>query len=61
MDHFDAAEGIELMHREHVTYWWCAPVHLYRLTRLPDAVKQAADLSSFKRVLHGSAPCAPSR
>jgi long-chain acyl-CoA synthetase len=57
MDHFDAAEAIGLMDREQVTYWWCAPVHLYRLTRLPDAMKQAADLSSFKRVLHGSAPC----
>ena len=60
MDHFDAAEAIGLMQAERVTYWWCAPVHLYRLTRLPDGVKAAADLTSFKRVLHGSAPCAES-
>lgn len=58
MDHFDAAAAISLMDAERATYWWCAPVHLYRLTRLPDDVKAAADLSSFTRVLHGSAPCA---
>jgi long-chain acyl-CoA synthetase len=60
MDHFDASEAIARMQSERVTYWWCAPVHLYRLTRLPDDVKASADLSSFKRVLHGSAPCAES-
>lgn len=58
MDHFDAAEAIGLMQSERVTYWWCAPIHLYRITRLPDDVKAAADLSSLRRVLHGSAPCA---
>ncbi len=60
LDHFDAAEAIRAMEVERVTYWICAPVHLYRLTRLPAAVREQADLTSVRRVMHGSAPCAPS-
>ena len=31
-----------------------------RLMSAPDEVKDAADVSTIKRLLHGSAPCAPS-
>ena len=60
LDHFDAAEAIGVIDAERVTYWICAPVHLYRLTRLPQPTLDAADLSSVRRIMHGSAPCAPS-
>ena len=60
LDHFDATEWFAAVHAEHVTYAWCAPVHLYRLMVAPGPVKAAADVSSVKRLLHGSAPCAPS-
>lgn len=60
LDHFDAAEALRVLEAERVTYWICAPVHLYRLTRLPSEVRDRADLSSVRRVMHGSAPCAPS-
>ena len=60
LDHFDAAEALRVLEAERVTYWICAPVHLYRLTRLPAADRARADLSSVRRVMHGSAPCAPS-
>jgi long-chain acyl-CoA synthetase len=60
LDHFDAAEALRVIEAERVTYWICAPVHLYRLTRLPKQDRDAADLSSVRRVMHGSAPCAPS-
>ena len=60
LDHFDAVEWLAAVERERVTYSWCAPVHLYRLMATPDSVRAAADVSSLKRVLHGSAPCAPS-
>ncbi|MGZ4689631.1 MAG: class I adenylate-forming enzyme family protein [Acidimicrobiia bacterium] len=60
LDHFDAAEAVRVIEAERVTYWICAPVHLYRLTRLPQSVRDRADLSSLRRVMHGSAPCAPS-
>jgi long-chain acyl-CoA synthetase len=59
-DHFDAADALRTFAEERVTYWWCAPIHLYRLTRLPREVLDRADVSSLKRVMHGSAPCPPS-
>jgi long-chain acyl-CoA synthetase len=59
-DHFDAADALRAFAAERVTYWWCAPIHLYRLTRLPRDVLDRADVSSLKRVMHGSAPCPPS-
>ncbi len=60
LDHFDATEWLAAVERERVTYSWCAPVHLYRLMAVDHDVRTAADVSSLKRVLHGSAPCAPS-
>ncbi|MGZ4794431.1 MAG: class I adenylate-forming enzyme family protein [Acidimicrobiia bacterium] len=60
LDHFDALEWFATVARERGTYAWCAPVHLYRLMSAPDDVKATADVSSIKRLLHGSAPCAPS-
>ena len=60
LDHFDAAEWFAAVRAERATYAWCAPVHLYRLMAAADEVKAAADVSSVKRLLHGSAPCAPS-
>lgn len=59
LDHFDATEWLASIGREGVTYTWCAPVHLYRVTQLDEQVRAAADVSSIKRVLHGSAPCPP--
>jgi long-chain acyl-CoA synthetase len=60
LDHFDATEWFAAVTRERGTYSWCAPVHLYRMMSAPDDVKAAADVSTIKRLLHGSAPCAPS-
>jgi long-chain acyl-CoA synthetase len=57
---FDAAEWLATVESERATYTWCAPVHLYRVMRLAPEVRAAADVSSLKRVMHGSAPCAPS-
>lgn len=60
LDHFEAEEWLAVVARERATYAWCAPVHLYRLMSADPGVKDAADVSSIKRMLHGSAPCAPS-
>jgi len=57
MARYDPAEALRLIAAERVTYWVCAPIHLYRLMRLPAASRAAADVSSIRRVLHGSAPC----
>lgn len=60
LDHFDAAEWLAAIERERVTYSMCAPVHLYRVMHLDPKLRAGFDVSSIKRVLHGSAPCAPS-
>ena len=60
LDHFDAVEWFAAVAREGATYAWTAPVHLYRLMSATEAVKAAADVSTIKRLMHGSAPCAPS-
>ncbi len=60
LDHFDASEWFDAVTRFGGTYSWTAPVHLYRLMSAPEDVKAAADVSTIKRLLHGSAPCAPS-
>jgi long-chain acyl-CoA synthetase len=60
LDHFDAAAWFAAVTDFGGTYSWTAPVHLYRLMSAPEDVKAAADVSTIKRLLHGSAPCAPS-
>jgi len=60
LGHFDAAAWLRAIEVERATYAWTAPVHLYRVMHLPREVLDAVDVSSVKRVLHGSAPCAPS-
>jgi long-chain acyl-CoA synthetase len=60
LDHFDAAAWFDAVRDFGGTYSWTAPVHLYRLMSAPEDVKSRADVSTIKRLLHGSAPCAPS-
>jgi long-chain acyl-CoA synthetase len=57
MDHFDAEESLELIQRHKVTWTQMAPIHLVRITALPDDVRGRYDLSSMKRLLHAGAPC----
>jgi long-chain acyl-CoA synthetase len=59
LDHFDASEWFAAVTEFGGTYSWTAPVHLYRMMTAPDEVKAAADVHTVKRLLHGSAPCAP--
>ena len=49
LDHFDAAEAIRAIETERVTYWICAPVHLYRLTRLPGDSRRGRPLERAAR------------
>jgi long-chain acyl-CoA synthetase len=60
LDHFDAAAWFDAVTEFGGTYSWTAPVHLYRLMSAPPEVKARADVSTVKRLLHGSAPCTPS-
>jgi long-chain acyl-CoA synthetase len=57
MERFDPEEGLRLIEKEKVTWTQMAPIHLVRITGLPDEVKARYDLSSLKRLLHAGAPC----
>ena len=57
MDHFEAEESLRLIDRHRVTWTQMAPIHLVRITALPEEVRSRYDLSSMKRLLHAGAPC----
>jgi long-chain acyl-CoA synthetase len=57
MDHWDAAEALQLIADHRVTHTHMVPTMFHRLLALPDDVRAAADVSSLRHVLHGAAPC----
>jgi long-chain acyl-CoA synthetase len=56
---FDARELLELIEEYAITHLHMVPIMLSRLLDLPDAQRQAYDLSSLRFVTHGGAPCPP--
>jgi bile acid-coenzyme A ligase len=59
MERFDAAETLALIERHRVDCVLLVPTMMTRISKLPDDVKDAADLSSLKEVVHVAAPCPP--
>jgi long-chain acyl-CoA synthetase len=59
MERFDAAGLLELVERHRVTLTHLVPTQFVRLLALPDEVRQRADVSSLRHVIHGAAPCSP--
>ena len=59
MDRFDPERALDLIERHRVTITHMVPTQFVRLLALPDEVKQRADMSSLRHVIHGAAPCAP--
>jgi acyl-CoA synthetase (AMP-forming)/AMP-acid ligase II len=57
MEHFDAAESLALIERHGVTHSQWVPTMFVRLLKLPEAVRDAHDLSSQKVAVHAAAPC----
>jgi long-chain acyl-CoA synthetase len=57
MEHFDAAQFLELVGRYRVTHSQMVPTMFSRLLKLPKEVREAADLSSLEMVVHAAAPC----
>ena len=58
-DRFDPERALDLIERHRVTITHLVPTQFVRLLALPDEVKQRADTSSLRHVIHGAAPCAP--
>ena len=59
MDRFDPERALDLIERHRVTITHLVPTQFVRLLALPDEVRQRADTSSLRHVIHGAAPCAP--
>jgi long-chain acyl-CoA synthetase len=57
MDGWSPEETLRLIERHHITHSHLVPTMFHRLLRLPDDVREAADVSSLRLVLHGAAPC----
>jgi long-chain acyl-CoA synthetase len=57
MEHFDAAQFLELVTRHRVTHSQLVPTMFSRLLKLPKEVREAADVSSLEVIVHAAAPC----
>jgi long-chain acyl-CoA synthetase len=57
MEHFDAAQFLELVGRYRVTHSQVVPTMFSRLLKLPAEVREAADVSSLEVIVHAAAPC----
>jgi acyl-CoA synthetase (AMP-forming)/AMP-acid ligase II len=56
-ERFDAEGLLDVIARERVTVALLVPTMFVRLLKLPAAVRDAADVSSLRAVVHGAAPC----
>ena len=59
MERFDAAQWLSLVGKYRVTHSHMVSTMFRRLLALPEDVRNAADLSSLKRIFHGAAPTSP--
>jgi len=57
MEHFDAAEALDLIGRHRVTHSQWVPTMFIRMLKLPEEVRAAADVSSLRVAVHAAAPC----
>lgn len=57
MQHFDAAESLELIQRYQVTHSQWVPTMFVRMLKLPESERRRFDLSSHRCAIHAAAPC----
>jgi long-chain acyl-CoA synthetase len=57
MDGWSPEETLRLIAEHRVTHSHMVPTHFHRLLALPDAARDAADVSSLTHVIHAAAPC----
>lgn len=56
---FDAEQALRLIAKYRVTVSQWVPTMMVRMLALPEAVRNAADLSSMRVAIHAAAPCPP--
>lgn len=59
MERFDARDWLDLAQQHRVTVATMVPTMMSRISKLDQAITNAADLSSFRFIMHSSAPCPP--
>ena len=57
MERFDPLEALRLMEKYGVTHVQMVPTHFVQMLKLPEAQRNAFDLSSLKIAVHAAAPC----
>jgi long-chain acyl-CoA synthetase len=57
MDRWDAEEMLRLVEKHRVTHSHMVPTQFRRLLALPEDVRSAYDVSSWRAAIHGAAPC----
>lgn len=57
MESFDAEQFLNLVEKHGVTHSQLVPTMFVRMLKLPDAVREAYDVSSLKGAIHAAAPC----
>ncbi|WP_420450668.1 AMP-binding protein [Ilumatobacter sp.] len=57
MERFDPGEYLRLVERYEVTHSQLVPTMFSRMLKLPDAEREAHDLSSLEIAIHAAAPC----
>jgi len=57
MEHFDPLHYLQLVQRYKVTHSQLVPTMFSRMLKLPQAEREAFDLSSLKIAIHAAAPC----
>lgn len=59
MEHFDAAQALQLIERYRITHSQWVPTMFVRLLRLPEGLRSRHNLGSHRYAVHAAAPCPP--
>jgi fatty-acyl-CoA synthase len=59
MERFDAEKALAAIQKYRVTVTQMVPTMFVRMLQLPDAVRNAYDVSSLRMAVHAAAPCPP--
>ncbi|MBP0630985.1 AMP-binding protein [Cupriavidus sp. AcVe19-1a] len=57
MEHFDAEQYLQLVQQHRITHTQLVPTMFSRMLKLPQAQREAYDVSSLRVAIHAAAPC----
>jgi long-chain acyl-CoA synthetase len=59
MERFDAEKALAVIEKYRITVTQMVPTMFVRMLQLPDAIRNAFDVSSLRMAVHAAAPCPP--